>query len=87
MRAALLLVSRAEAPLGIVYKTDAAADPNVAILGTFPPDTHPPIVYPIGLIADSRSADAAAFLEYVTSAKAKPLFEAQGFTFLGRGQS
>ena len=46
VRAALLLVSRGEAPLGIVYQTDAAADPNVKIVGTFPEDTHPPIIYP-----------------------------------------
>ena len=47
VRAALLLVSRGEAPLGIVYQTDAAADPNVKIVATFPEDTHPPIIYPV----------------------------------------
>ena len=49
VRAALLLVARGEAPLGIVYQTDAASDPNVRIVGTFPEDSHPPIVYPVAL--------------------------------------
>jgi molybdate transport system substrate-binding protein len=87
VRAALLLVSRGEAPAGIVYQTDAAADPHVGIIGTFPEDTHPPIIYPIALTANATHADAAAFLAYVKSAKARPLFEAQGFTVLGLGRS
>jgi molybdate transport system substrate-binding protein len=87
VRAALLLVSRAEAPLGIVYQTDAAADPNVTIIGTFPEDTHPRIIYPVALTASASHADAAAFLAFIKSAKAKPLFEAQGFTVLSPGQS
>jgi molybdate transport system substrate-binding protein len=87
VRAALLLVSRGEAPAGIVYQTDAAADPNVKIIGTFPEDTHPPIVYPIALTASASNPDAAAFLAYVKSAKARPLFEAQGFTVLDAGRS
>lgn len=87
VRAALLLVSRGEAPLGIVYQTDAAADPNVKVVGTFPEDTHPAIVYPVALTAAGNHPDAAAFLDYIKSAKAKPLFEAQGFTVLGTGRS
>lgn len=79
VRAALLLVSRGEAPLGIVYKTDAAADPNVKVVGVFPKDTYPPIVYPIALTGKAN-ATAVSFLDYVKSAKAKPVFEAQGFT-------
>jgi len=87
VRAALLLVSRGEAPAGIVYQTDAAADPNVKIIGTFPEDSHPPIIYPIALTAGASHPDASAFLAYIRSAKAKPVFEAQGFTVLNRGQS
>jgi molybdate transport system substrate-binding protein len=87
VRAALLLVSRGEAPLGIVYQTDAAADPNVKIIGTFPEDTHPPIIYPIALTATANLPDATAFLDYIKSAAAKPSFEAQGFTVLGSGKS
>jgi molybdate transport system substrate-binding protein len=81
-RAALLLVSRGEAPYGIVYKTDAAADKEVTVVGTFPEDSHPPIVYPIAITAESKNPDAAAYIEFVKSAKAAALFEAQGFTVL-----
>jgi molybdate transport system substrate-binding protein len=87
VRAALLLVSRGEAPAGIVYQTDAAADASVKIIGTFPENTHPPIIYPIALTASATHADAAAFLAYLKSAKAKPLFEAQGFSVLSPGQT
>jgi molybdate transport system substrate-binding protein len=87
VRAALLLVSRGEAPAGIVYQTDAAADPSVKIIGTFPPNTHPPIRYPIALTASATHPDAAVFLAYVRSARAGRIFEAQGFTVLAPGQS
>ena len=86
VRAALLLVSRGEAPAGIVYQTDAASDSSVKIVGTFPEDTHPPIIYPVALTANA-SPDAAVFLAYIRSDKAKPLFEAQGFSVLGTGRS
>jgi molybdate transport system substrate-binding protein len=82
VRAALLLVSRGEAPLGIVYQTDAAADAKVRTVGAFPENTHPAIVYPIALLASSTNPDAAAFLAYLKSAAARPLFEKQGFTVL-----
>jgi molybdate transport system substrate-binding protein len=87
VRAALLLVSRGEAPAGIVYQTDAAAGTNVKIIGLFPEDTHPPIIYPIAITANATAADAAAFLAYIKSANAKPMFEAQGFTVLSIGGS
>ena len=82
VRAALALVSRGEAPYGIVYQTDAAADPGVAIVGTFPEDSHPPIIYPVAILTESKNADAAAYLDYLKSAKAAAFFEAQGFTIL-----
>ena len=82
VRAALALVSTGEAPLGIVYKTDAAADPKVKVVGTFPENSHPPIVYPVAQTAESKDSDAPAFLRCLQSAKAKVLFEAQGFTVL-----
>lgn len=87
VRAALALVSTGEAPLGIVYKTDAAADPKVKVVGTFPADTHDPIVYPVAQTADSKHADAPAFLKCLQSAKAGELFEAQGFTVLAPAAS
>ena len=82
VRAALALVSRGEAPLGIVYQTDAAADPNVKIVGTFPEDTHPPIIYPAALVATSTNGDAPAFLAYMRAPAARPAWEKQGFTML-----
>jgi molybdate transport system substrate-binding protein len=85
VRAALLLVSRGEAPLGIVYETDAASEPTVRIVGRFPEDTHPPIIYPIALTRDSRNPDAAAFLDFIRSPAARPAFERQGFTVLAPG--
>jgi molybdate transport system substrate-binding protein len=85
VRAALVLVSRGEAPLGLVYQTDAAADPTVRIVGTFPENTHPPIIYPIALTKESRNADAQAFLNYIRSPAARAAFERQGFTVLAPG--
>jgi molybdate transport system substrate-binding protein len=82
VRAALLLVSRGEAPLGIVYKTDVAADPQVRIVDSFPDDSHPPIVYPVAVIAASANPDAASYLAYLRSPAAAALFEKQGFTVL-----
>jgi molybdate transport system substrate-binding protein len=80
VRIALLLVSRHEAPLGIVYATDAAADPGVKIVGIFPTETHPPIVYPIALIAENQDPAAKRLLDFLTSATAKPIFEKHGFS-------
>jgi molybdate transport system substrate-binding protein len=82
VRAALAFVSRREAPLGIVYATDAAADPGVKVVGMFPDDTHPPIVYPAALTADNKNPNAARLLEFLGSPVAKPIFEKQGFTVL-----
>ncbi len=85
VRAALLLVSRGEAPAGIVYRTDAAADRSVAIIGTFPESSHPPIVYPAALTARADASDAAAYLAYLRNPKSRSIFEAQGFAFLNHG--
>ncbi|WP_064696437.1 molybdate ABC transporter substrate-binding protein [Rhizobium aegyptiacum] len=82
VRAALALVSRGEAPYGIVYQTDAAADKGVAVVGTFPADSHPPIIYPIAILAESKNPDAAAYLDFLTSDTAAAFFTAQGFTIL-----
>src|SRR5215475_2536393 len=85
VRAALLLVSRGEAPLGIVYQTDAASEPAVKTVGSFPEDSHPPITYPIALTKDSTNPDASAFLNFIRSPGAKQAFEHQGFAVLGQG--
>ncbi|MEO3431941.1 molybdate ABC transporter substrate-binding protein [Inquilinus sp. CAU 1745] len=81
VRAALTLVSRGEAPLGVVYRTDAAADPNIWIVDTFPEDTHEPIIYPIAL-TKSAEGEAAHLLDFLTSEDAAPFFEAEGFDVL-----
>jgi len=87
VRAALRLVARSEAPLGVVYGTDAAVEPNVRIVATFPAESHPPIIYPAALTADSKSADARDFLGFLRGAKARAVFEKQGFTVLVRSKS
>ncbi len=87
VRAALLLVGRGEAPFGIVYSTDAAVEPNVKIVGTFPEDSHKPIIYPAAVTKESKSADARPFLDYLKGAKARTDFEKQGFTVLVKSNS
>jgi molybdate transport system substrate-binding protein len=87
VRAALLLVSRGEAPLGVVYATDAAAEPNVRIVAAFPEGSYPPVIYPAAQTKDSTSPDARAFLDHLRGAKARPVFESQGFTVLARSGS
>ena len=87
VRAALVLVARGEAPLGIVYSTDAAVEPGVRIIGTFPDDSHKPIIYPAAVLKNSKSPDAVPFLGYLKSLKARPAFEKQGFTVLVKSNS
>ncbi|HEY5082152.1 MAG TPA: molybdate ABC transporter substrate-binding protein [Bauldia sp.] len=82
VRAALAFVARGEAPEGIVYATDATAEPAVKVIGTFPADSHPPIVYPVALLASSTNPDAKAFLDYIESDAARPAFTKQGFTIV-----
>lgn len=79
VRAALALVSRGEAPFGIVYETDALADKGVRVVDTFPPDTYPPIVYPAAVLAASKSVTAIPLLDYLRSAAARPVWEKYGF--------
>lgn len=81
VRAALLLVSRGEAPLGIVYQTDAVVDKGVKVIGMFPEDSHEPIIYPIAAIKGS-GADSARYLEFLKSVKPRQIFESQGFQVL-----
>ena len=80
VRAALALVARGETPLGIVYQTDAASDKDVKIVGIFPQDTHPPIIYPIAVVVSSTNPAALGYLAYLKSRAARPTFEKHGFT-------
>jgi molybdate transport system substrate-binding protein len=82
VRAALAFVSRGEAPLGIVYETDAKADPKVAVVARFPETSHPPVVYPLALTASSKSAEAVAFLDVLRSRKSAEAFTREGFQVL-----
>ena len=82
VRATLLLVSRGEAPLGIVYQTDALADKDVKVLGTFPENTHPPIIYPIAVVAASTNPGDAGYIAYLKSPAAAAVFQKHGFSFL-----
>ena len=86
VRAALALVGRGEAPLGIVYETDAKVEPNVKIIGVFPAETHPAIVYPVALTTTARPA-AGDYLSFLRSQAAKVIFEKYGFSFLIRPAS
>jgi molybdate transport system substrate-binding protein len=81
VRAALLLVARNEAALGIVYATDARVEPGVKIVGTFPADSHPAIVYPVAATATAKR-EAADYLAFLRSTAAKNLFEKYGFKYL-----
>jgi molybdate transport system substrate-binding protein len=86
VRAALTLVARGEAALGVVYETDAKVEPNVKIVGAFPADAHPPIVYPVALTVNTKP-EAAQYLAFLRSQAAKAVFETYGFTFLVRPTS
>jgi molybdate transport system substrate-binding protein len=82
VRATLALVSRGETPLGIVYQTDANSDKGVKIVGTFPDNTHPPIIYPIAVVATSTNPGAPDYIAFLKSPAARSIFEKQGFTVL-----
>ena len=86
VRAALALVARGEAPLGIVYETDAKVEPNVKIIGRFPTDSHPPIIYPFAATATAKP-QAERYLGFLRSPAAKTMFERYGFTVLAKPTS
>lgn len=79
VRAALALVSRGEAPFGIVYATDARAERGVKVAGTFPASSHTPITYPVATLAASSHRDAEAFRRFLISQEGKAIFRNFGF--------
>jgi molybdate transport system substrate-binding protein len=81
VRAALTLVARGEAVLGIVYATDAKVEPGVRIVGTFPADAHPAIVYPVAATTTAKP-EASDYLAFLRSTAAKTVLERYGFKFL-----
>jgi molybdate transport system substrate-binding protein len=86
VRAALILVARGEAPLGIVYSTDAKVEPGVKIVGVFPEDSHPPIIYPVGATMNAK-LETAAYLAFLRSSAARTIFERYGFSVLVKSTS
>ncbi len=78
VRVVLEYVARGEAPFGIVYTTDAKAEPRVKIAAEFPESSHPPIVYPVALLKDAKP-EAAKFLAFLSGPQAKAAFEKAGF--------
>jgi molybdate transport system substrate-binding protein len=86
VRAALTLVARGEAALGIVYSTDAKVEPGVKVVGTFPPDSHPAIIYPVAATSTAK-AEAADYIAFLRSSAAKTVLEKYGFTYLIRPTS
>jgi len=81
VRASLTLVARGEAALGIVYATDARIEPGVKVIGTFPADSHPPIIYPVAATTTAKP-EALSYLSFLRSSAAKAIFERFGFSFL-----
>jgi molybdate transport system substrate-binding protein len=84
VRAALVFVARGEAPLGVVYATDAHAESAVAVVARLPDDSHPPIVYPVALTANAKGVEPARFLDHLLSPAAHEAFVREGFTILLR---
>lgn len=84
VRAALMLVARGEAPLGVVYATDARAEPRVHVVATFADDLHAPIVYPVARVAASRHPRAGAFVHWLATPAAGAIFRRRGFRTLTR---
>jgi molybdate transport system substrate-binding protein len=82
VRAALTFVARGEAPLGIVYETDARAEPKVRVVARFPETSHPPIVYPAAITSASRSAEAPKLLQTLRSPASAAIFAGEGFSVL-----
>ena len=85
LRAAMAFVERGEAGAGIVYATDALVSKKVRIAATFPAASHPPIVYPVALIAGHDDEVARSFFAYLQGAEAANVFLSAGFSVIGGG--
>jgi len=83
VRAALALVATGAAPLGVVYASDAIAEPRVRVVATFPEESHPPIIYPVAVIAGRDGAATRDLLDHLRTPEARAIFEAQGFLWRG----
>lgn len=83
VRAALRLVALGEAPLGIVYQTDAQAEPRVRLLGLFPAESHDPIIYPVALLSAAQGGQGQQFFDFLSGEAASGIFEMHGFGLAG----
>ena len=86
VRAALAYVARGEAPLGIVYATDAKIEPGVKVIGVFPDNSHDPIIYPMAATVNAKP-ETMQYLAFLRSSAAKPIFEGYGFSVLAKPTS
>jgi molybdate transport system substrate-binding protein len=82
VRAALALVGRGEAPLGIVYETDAKIEPKVKTIGVFPDDSYPPVTYPVAATANTKKPGVGQYFSFLRAPTAKAIFEKYGFSYL-----
>ena len=82
VRSALLLTARGETPLGIVYASDAIAEPRVKIIATFPSSSHKPIIYPLAMTQETRNAESLTVIRFMQSETARTIFATQGFSTL-----
>ncbi|HDL6962415.1 TPA: molybdate ABC transporter substrate-binding protein [Yersinia enterocolitica] len=80
VRSAMALVERAEAPLGIVYGSDAIASDKVKVVGVFPEASHKPVEYPMAIVKGHENPTVTAFYDYLKSPAAAVIFEKYGFT-------
>lgn len=84
VRATLAFVARDEAPIGIVYETDAKVEPKVKVVGAFPDDSYPPVIYPVAATAITAKQSVSQYLHFLRTPAAKAIFEKYGFSFLIR---
>jgi molybdate transport system substrate-binding protein len=82
VRSALAYVARQETPLGIVFDTDARLEDHVAVVGAFPAESHPPIVFTIAAVGHGRNPDTARILDFLVSPVARKIFESHGYAVL-----
>lgn len=80
VRSGMALVERGEAPLGIVYGSDAVASDKVKVVAIFPADSHKPVEYPVAILKESKNADAKGFYDYLQTPQAKDIFKRYGFS-------
>ena len=86
VRGALGCIARGEAPVGIVYATDAKIEPGVKVVGVFPDNSHDPIIYPVAATVNAKPG-TIQYLAFLRSAAAKPIFQSYGFSVLAKPTS